>query len=163
MTSVSMNAHEPHQVREESFFRVLYDLHLNVMRAFNKKLRHLGLTRPQWEVITVLRRINGSTQTEIAEHMEMGRSPLGKIIDKLESMEFVERRADEDDRRINRIFLTEKFAPYIEPMREVATEIESIAFEGFSEEEKQQLQTMVRMMRGNLSQKLDELTLISDS
>ena len=148
--SVQFQAEPPGRTDQEGFFRLIYDVHLTVMRTFNRRVKHLGLTRPQWEVITVLRMINGATQTEIADRMEMGRSPLGKIIDKLEALEFVERRPDEDDRRINRVFLTEKFTPMLAPMREVARDIEAIAFAGMSEDEIQQLRASIKMMRSNL-------------
>lgn len=135
---------------EDSISRLIYDIHLLLARGFNRRVRHMGLTRPQWEVVTLLRRLDGATQTELAETLEMGRSPLGKIIDKLEAMELVERRADEDDRRINRVFLTEKMQPLIEPIRDVTTALQELAFEGVSIEEERGLMFGLQKIRDNL-------------
>ncbi|MEQ8692941.1 MAG: MarR family transcriptional regulator, partial [Pseudomonadales bacterium] len=51
-------------------------------------------------------------------------SPLGKIVDQLETRGLLERRSDPDDRRINRLYLTEAVQPLIEPARQVAIELE---------------------------------------
>ena len=115
-------------LEQESVLRLIYEVHLSLSREFNRKMRHMGLTRPQWEVLTVIRTMSGATQTEIADLMDMGRSPLGKIIDKLEGMGLLQRRPDEDDRRVNRVFLTQKFEPMIEPLREVRKEVQARAF-----------------------------------
>ena len=72
-------------------------------RLFNQRARHLGVTRPQWRVITGLYGRSGLSQSELSAIVSIARSPLGKIIDTLEASGWVERRPDADDRRVNRL------------------------------------------------------------
>ncbi|MEZ5855432.1 MAG: MarR family transcriptional regulator [Hyphomicrobiaceae bacterium] len=75
--------------------------------VFDRRVKGLGITRPQWLALTRLKRKPGASQSELADMMEIERAPAGKIVDRLQERGWLERRADPDDRRINRIFLTE--------------------------------------------------------
>jgi DNA-binding MarR family transcriptional regulator len=75
--------------------------------VFDRRVKALGLTRPQWLAIVRLKRRPGASQSELADMMEIERAPAGKIVDRLQERGWVERRPDPDDRRINRIFLTD--------------------------------------------------------
>lgn len=44
-----------------------------------------------------------------AELVGIGRAPLGKTIDRLEQKGWVERRDDPQDRRVNRLYITNDF------------------------------------------------------
>ncbi len=74
---------------------------------FDRRVKALGLTRPQWLALVRLKRRPGASQSELAEMMEIERAPAGKIVDRLEERGWLERRPDPEDRRINRIFLTD--------------------------------------------------------
>ncbi len=75
--------------------------------VFDRRVKGLGITRPQWLALTRLKRKPGASQSELADMMEIERAPAGKIVDRLQERGWLERRPDPDDRRINRIFLTE--------------------------------------------------------
>ncbi len=75
--------------------------------VFDRRVKALGLTRPQWLAIVRLKRRPGASQSELADMMEIERAPAGKIVDRLQERGWVERRPDPGDRRINRIFLTD--------------------------------------------------------
>ncbi|MDX2155542.1 MAG: MarR family transcriptional regulator [Hyphomicrobiaceae bacterium] len=75
--------------------------------VFDRRVKALGITRPQWLALVRLDRRPGASQSELADMMEIERAPAGKIVDRLEERGWIERRPDPDDRRINRIFLTE--------------------------------------------------------
>ena len=78
-------------------------------KSFDLELRHkVGMTLSQWRVINVLVSFNGITQKEIADKLELEAPSLIPIIDKLQSLELVERKSDPKDRRINKIHLTKK-------------------------------------------------------
>ncbi|MGE0767531.1 MAG: MarR family winged helix-turn-helix transcriptional regulator [Hyphomicrobiaceae bacterium] len=76
--------------------------------VFDRRVKALGITRPQWLAIVRLHRRPGASQSELADMMEIDKAPAGKIVDRLEERGWVERRADPVDRRINRIFLTDR-------------------------------------------------------
>jgi MarR family transcriptional regulator for hemolysin len=78
-----------------------------LMRAsFDRRVRRLGLTRSQWLVLSRLHRHPGISQSELAEMLEVERATAGRMVDRLERRNWLVRRPDPADRRINRLFLT---------------------------------------------------------
>ena len=110
--------------------QLLTDAQSTMARLFEHRARHLGLTRPQWRVLAGLYGNDGMTQTELSEHISIARSPLGKIVDQLERAGYVERRSDPDDRRINRLHVTPRFEPIVEPAAALVRDLEQSALEG---------------------------------
>lgn len=78
--------------------------------VFDRRVKALSITRPQWLAIVRLHRRPGASQSELADMMEIERAPAGKIVDRLQERGWIERRPDPVDRRVNRIFLTEQGA-----------------------------------------------------
>jgi DNA-binding MarR family transcriptional regulator len=76
--------------------------------VFDRRVRTLGLTRPQWLALFRLHRRPGASQSELADMMEIEKAPAGRIVDRMEEKGWIERRPDPLDRRINRIYLTER-------------------------------------------------------
>lgn len=76
--------------------------------TYDRELAPLGITRSQWWVLAFISRNDGLPQTQLANELDVGKVALGSLIDRLQTAGFVERRADEKDRRIKRVFLTER-------------------------------------------------------
>ena len=74
--------------------------------AFDRRVRKLGLTRAQWLGLTRLYRRPGASQSEFADMMEIEKATAGRLVDRLEAKGWVERRAQNGDRRVKRIYLT---------------------------------------------------------
>jgi MarR family transcriptional regulator for hemolysin len=105
-------------------------------KAFDLELRHkVGMTLSQWRVINVLVSFNGITQKEIADKLELEAPSLIPMIDKLQSLELVERRSDPKDRRINRIYLTKKAESLYESMHECGLSIIKSATKGINQDQ----------------------------
>jgi DNA-binding MarR family transcriptional regulator len=109
-----------------------------IRRAFDAKARAIGVTRPQWQVLTLLRRNDGINQGGLAELLEA---------------ELVERRADPSDRRTWRLHLTAKAEALIVQLRPLADELFDDAFVGLDQAERAQLLTVLDRIRQNLSRK----------
>lgn len=71
-------------------------------------LSEFGLTPPQFGVLKRLYEEDGRSASELVDRLFSDRSTIMAIIDKLEEKDFVRREPDRLDRRVNRIFLTEK-------------------------------------------------------
>ncbi len=85
---------------------VLSDVARLMRTVFDRRVRRLGLTRAQWLMLTRLYRRPGTSQTELAEMLEVDRASAGRMIDRMEKGGWVERRADLVDRRVKRLHLT---------------------------------------------------------
>jgi DNA-binding MarR family transcriptional regulator len=76
--------------------------------VFERRVRAFGLTRAQWLIIARLHRRPGLSQSEIADLLEIEKAPAGRLIERMEAKNWLQRRGDDRDRRINRLYLTSK-------------------------------------------------------
>ncbi len=76
--------------------------------VFERRVRSLGLTRAQWLVIARLYRQPGLSQSEVADMLEIEKATAGRLIDRMQAKGWLERHADPNDRRVNRLHLTDE-------------------------------------------------------
>jgi DNA-binding MarR family transcriptional regulator len=122
-------------------------------RSFDERARAMGVTRPQWRVLALLKRFDGSTQVTIADMLEVEPITLGRMIDRLQDAELVERRADPKDRRAWRLHLTAKGRAKIKELEPTASAMFVDALQGIDEAKQAELEDMLNIIRSNLSRK----------
>jgi MarR family transcriptional regulator, transcriptional regulator for hemolysin len=106
-----------------------------LIHTFDHELRkNFGITFGQWKIIiTLVNNDDGLTQKEIADKLGLEGATLIPIIDKLEKDEFVVRKVDKNDRRNNRIFLTEKTISTLDLMVNCGIKIKNLSMKNISE------------------------------
>ena len=97
--------------------------------------KQLGLTPAQWKVILVLNIMDGLTQKEIAEKINIDGSTLVPVIDKMEQSGLVERRTDSKDRRNNRIYLTKKSESTVDSIITIVLQLRKIIYSGITDDQ----------------------------
>ena len=95
--------------------------------------KQLGLTPAQWKIILVLNIVDGPTQKEIAEKINVDGSTLVPVIDKMVKNGLVKRVADSKDRRNNRIFLTKKAESTVDSIIVIILQLRKMIYRGISE------------------------------
>ena len=120
-------------------------------KRFDRLARSFGMTRAQWRVIAVLRRDEGINQAAMADIMDIEPITLGRHIDRLEEAGWVERRPDPDDRRVWRIFLTDKVQPLLKEMENIAIEVRNDAMVDFSSKERERFIDNLIRVKSNLA------------
>jgi len=131
-------------------------LHRDVYRLFQRAWAgHLqasgtGITVPQSRILAELRRCDGLTQTELADHVMMEKAPLGRIIDRMEEIGLVTRRPDPADRRVRRVYLTDAIDRLYDPLWGAAFAMFDVALDGFTPEEYRTLLTLLQRIKENL-------------
>ncbi len=106
-----------------------------IVKALDTELRDkVGITFGQWKVIVTLMNENGLTQKEIADKLGLEGPTLIPIIDKLEKNGLVIRKVGAEDRRINRIYYTEKSDASWDKMLECALRIRQISVKNIPEQ-----------------------------
>jgi MarR family transcriptional regulator, organic hydroperoxide resistance regulator len=88
------------------WFRLLR-LESRINTALGSRLRALGLTAPQCDVLTTLTEREGLSQQELAERLYVTKGNISGLIDRLVGSGLVERRAIAGDRRSHAIYLTQ--------------------------------------------------------
>jgi len=129
---------------ELRFGFLVHDVSRLRRNLFDRAFKPLGITRSQWWVVAFLSRRDGMPQRQLADELDVGKVALGGLVDRLEAVGLVERRADADDRRIKRVFLTPEGKSLVARLRASSTEGERRLMEGVSEDD---LEVAVRVLR----------------
>lgn len=122
-------------------------------RSFDERARAMGVTRPQWRVLALLKRFDGSTQVTVADMLDVEPITLGRMIDRLQDAGLVERRADPADRRTWRLHLTPEGEQKIEALRPTALALFDDALAGLDAAQREELEAMLNIVRANLTRK----------
>lgn len=122
-----------------------------IRRDFDRRAKGTGLSRAQWAVLARLARHEGLKQAELADLLDMQPISLARHIDRLEARGCVERRADANDRRAYRLFLTAPAGPLMEQLQRLGQQSRSQAMTGIPDELQQQLCQVLDQIRDNLA------------
>jgi len=120
-------------------------------RTFDERVGHIGLTRAQWKALLHLTRREGMTQSELSEILEVRPPSLARLVDRLEASGWLERRADPQDRRTNRLYLTDRIEPTLKAVHRMASQIDGEALAGFTRAEAAELSRLLRKAKRNLA------------
>lgn len=90
----------------------------------DRALKPLGITRSQWWVLAFLSRRDGMTQTGLAVDLDVTKMAIGGLLDRMEVSSLVERRADPNDGRARRIYLTKAGQKLVTTIRENVENVE---------------------------------------
>ena len=93
---------------------------------------------------------DGMTQTELAERLCIEPPTLTKMLSRLEKTALLEKRRDLEDKRICRIFLTEKGYDFREPITQLWLELEEIILDNLSIEERLLFRRLLMQIHSNL-------------
>jgi DNA-binding MarR family transcriptional regulator len=142
---------------DESIPLLLADVSRLMRRSFDQRARSIGVTRAQWRVLTMLVRHEGINQGGLADLIEVEPITLCRMVDRLAEASLVERRPDPNDRRVWRLFMTEKARALLSDLRLLAADLNEEAMEGISAPEQQQLRDLLGTIRTNLSRRIPEV------
>lgn len=138
---------------DENVGAVLAQVSRLLRRSFDDRTRGTGVTRPQWQVLSLLSTNDGINQGGLAELLEVEPITLGRMIDRLQDVQMVERRIDPADRRAWRLHLTDKGRRQLDALRPLAMKTYEIALEGVGKVEQAIMMEALSRMRANLSRR----------
>lgn len=142
---------------EMNFLFVLAELQ-RLMRAYaDKEAARYGITRAQWAVLAKVERSEGMKQSELAELLEMQPITLTRLIDKLCDNGWIERRGDETDRRVNRLYLKKAARPLLAKLAGLKSEITATALDGISSAEAQRMVAQLESIKENVRNALQTI------
>lgn len=134
---------------------LLHDVSRLMRASFDQRAQALGLTRAQWRVLVHLGPRQGINQSALADILELDAVTMGRHVDRLQRDGWLQRRADPDDRRAWRLYLTEASRPTLERMDAIATEMQAAALEGLASVDRDRLTEVLLRIKANLSAPAD--------
>jgi len=122
-----------------------------LVRAYaDREAARYGITRAQWAVLAKVERAEGMKQTELAEQMEMQPITLTRLIDKLCDNDWLERRGDENDRRVNRLYLRKAGRQLLGKLAGLRSELTATALEGINPADALRLLSQLETIKENV-------------
>jgi DNA-binding MarR family transcriptional regulator len=102
----------------------------------DRRLKAAGVTLSQWFVLKQLWRQEGRSQVELQELLDLERATVNGLIQRMVRSELIECKPDPRDRRVQRIFLTERGRALKQITPSFEEEVNARALQGFSEDER---------------------------
>ena len=138
------------QANDSTFAYLMQDVTRHLRTHFDRRATRFVLTRAQWRALKTIRRHEGLSQAELADHLDMQPIPVGRVIDRLEKSGYVERRADPGDRRRWRLHLTPKAHAVVDEMEVIAGGLRDDALRGVGRAEFDTLLRVLAQLKDNL-------------
>jgi DNA-binding MarR family transcriptional regulator len=126
----------------------VYEANLAFNHLYRTLLDEIGLTYPQYLVMTLLWRQDERTVKEIGEALSLEYNTLTPLIKRLEAMGFVSRVRDVTDQRVVKVTLTRQGKAFRDRARDIpkcVAEASGLADKAFGD-----LKTALNQLRSNL-------------
>ena len=142
-------------MRQETLELIRKVIHQN--REFARiKLDSLGLYRGQPKLIYILSEEDGLTKKDLAKRFNVTAPTITKMVERLEKNDFVYTQKDEKDKRITRVFISEKGRKVQAQLVEFFNESKEVYFKDMTEEDIETLHRLLTKITENVSQSIEE-------
>ncbi|MFB6499678.1 MarR family winged helix-turn-helix transcriptional regulator [Bacillus haynesii] len=116
----------------------------------NIEFKEHDLTKGQYLYLVRICENPGIIQEKLAEMIKVDRTTAARAIKKLEMKGFIERRDDEHNKKIKKLFPTEKGNEVFPFIKRENDHSNRVALEGFSEEEAEIIFNLLQRVRKNV-------------
>jgi len=123
---------------------------LNVQR-FEQRAATFGLTLPQCRTLIYLAEHEGISQVQLAELTDIDPMTLVRILDRMESDGWLERRSDPGDRRARRLFITANGRPLVDAIWRLVDLTRREAFAGIPKKQTELLIKLLEKIQSNFT------------
>lgn len=128
----------------------------------NRMGKKLGLARSQWQLLNRVGRYPSSSQSELAESLEVEKAFAGRLVEQLEKRGLLERRVDSTDRRVKRIFLTKMGREMHDILGPLGVSLVEEELSDFSERDRNKFVDMMVIVKHRLQIMSDEIDATKD-
>lgn len=140
-------------IRETFDFQIRSTL-FSMMRMYNLMVQDKGITQGIGYTLVIIPK-EGIPATSIAPIMGMGSSSLVRLLKSMEKQELIFRKADEDDRRVTKIFLTTKGVQLRKEIKSMVVDFNQKVLGEITEEEKQAYHKVSEIIKKQIEEELN--------
>ncbi|MGY3793886.1 MarR family winged helix-turn-helix transcriptional regulator [Aquimarina sp. 433] len=130
--------------------KIHYDFGFLVQKAFGEN--GLDLSKEQWSVLKRLNVNDGQSQNDLAFITHRDKTSMTRLVNTMESKDLVVRKSDENDRRVNRIFLTDYGKEVIEKVTPIMYDLIPAVQESLTEEEIENLINTLKKVKAKIAE-----------
>lgn len=102
----------------------------------DRRLKSYDVTMSQWAMLKQLWRQEGRSQVELQELLGLDGATVTGLVQRMTQLGLVQRRPDPRDRRVQRVFLTERGRALEQMTVVLEREVNARALEGFTADER---------------------------
>jgi len=128
--------------------RTMKSAYAYIEREFQEN--KVSMTTQQWVFMRMMLKLNGSTQSAIAESMERDKTSIARMISTLERKNLLARIPCQQDRRVNQIFLTKNGEALINGTFPVMKNIIDSVERGLTKKERAEFVRILDKIKRNL-------------
>jgi MarR family transcriptional regulator for hemolysin len=119
-------------------------------RAMDEQLEAHGLTGVQWGLLNRLSFADGLVQADLGRRMAIEPATLTGIVQRLEREGWVRRACDAENRRLQRVWLTEKARAALPALQRIQSRHRRRALAGLAADDLTRLEEYLARIEGNL-------------
>ncbi|WZL73284.1 MarR family transcriptional regulator [Clostridiaceae bacterium 35-E11] len=116
----------------------------------NIEFKEYDLTKGQYLYLVRICENPGIIQEKLAEMIKVDRTTASRAIKKLEINGFIDKKEDKDNRKINKLFPTQKGKEVYVFIKRENDYSNAVALEGFSESEEETIFNLLQRVRKNI-------------
>lgn len=135
---------------ERSLGVIIAEISRLARKEFDRRVRHLGLTRAQWLFLYHLAQHPGSTQSELAERLQLEKITVSRQAERLLRAGWIDRRNHAQDRRAYHLFVSRQAEPLVNRLGRMAAELREQYFEGVPRSRRDALINDLLQIKANL-------------
>jgi MarR family transcriptional regulator for hemolysin len=140
----------PPQPAKREFAFTIMDVARLLKTYADQRARQFGISRAQWAVLMRIDRNEGLKQSELAEMLDLQPITLTRLLDRLADNGLIERRADPNDRRANRLYLKSAAKPLLGRLADLGADMMETVLDGVSSASIERMLKELSLVKDNL-------------
>lgn len=140
----------------EGMFSVIPVLRKKVLRLSDVILKDQEISRPHFQIMKNLRTEGPCTMTELGKLLSVSKPNVTTLVDKLVELSIVQRKFDDNDRRITYIELTEQGRDYFDKLKESLKAAISNTMQKFSKEDLALFKETIHNLKALIGKMIEE-------
>lgn len=117
----------------------------------DKKLEKYNLVKGQATLLSIIKENNGATQNELASILNVKYSSMSERLNKLESLGYIEKGADENNQKYKRVYITSLGRKAVTQANKTLNEFDEKLYKGFTKKDRKQLEEYLEKMLINIT------------
>ncbi len=140
----------PQQPLKREFAFTIMDVARLLKTYADQRARQFGISRAQWAVLIRIDRNEGLKQSELADMLDLQPITLTRLLDRLAGNGLIERRADPNDRRANRLYLNPAAKPLLDRLSELGADMMETVLAGLDAKALERMLKELGVLKDNL-------------
>lgn len=137
---------------ESNEMLLVHEIARQLRFCFDRRVKHLGLTRSQWRILCIIRRNPDIRQNQIAAMLELEPMTIMRTLNRMEKNGWIKRRINPEDKRANIVNIASKANKILEKMRKISLETRKDALKDFTLQDHQKLLGYLNRIKSNINQ-----------